>query len=104
MTSVNIDLSTCSDEQLMMLQQVCPDDVKAERERRNAYATLEDGLNDLVQAGFELEQFLESVKNTAATRAVKDTNVVQIIQRLVARARIENYRIKKPELKPNGSA
>ncbi|WP_152613155.1 hypothetical protein [Inquilinus limosus] len=87
-----------SQDQLALLVVVAPEAVKAELARREAYPDLGTGLSDLAQAALNLEGVLLSVKKTAATRAVLDTNILKIIRRLLTRARIEGHDIKEPSL------
>lgn len=98
MSVVNINLEECSSDQLALLAGVAPDAVKAELARREAYPDLASGLSDLAQAALNLEAVLLSVKKTAATKAVLDTNILKIVRRLLTRARIEGHDIKEPSI------
>lgn len=97
-SAIQIDVTTLSEEQLTALALICPDTAAAERERRSAFPTLADGLGALAQAALNLEQALEGHRQTAATKAVKDTEILSIIRRLLARARIDGVEVPRPTL------
>lgn len=79
-----IDLTTLSDEQLQLLSLIHPQAAKEERDRRFAYSTFQEAGEALHKTALELELFLANTKMTAATRAVKDSNAVEVITRTLA--------------------
>ena len=96
---LQIDLSKLNEEQLVALSMIDPAAVMEEKERRNAFHSMGDGLTALAQAALDLEAVVESMKQTAATRAVKDTGILTIVRSLLARARIEGIAYDKPEIR-----
>lgn len=86
-----IDLTTLDSAQLASLQTVLPDltpAIRAERRRRSAYPTMEEGLSALAQASLQLDGVLAGLKLTAATAAVKDCGLLEVIHRLLATAEV----------------
>jgi len=97
---MQIDITTLNDEQLAALSLIDPAAVNAEQVRRSAYQDITTFLSDLAQAGADLDNILSQVKGTQAATAVKDTNIVKIIQRGMGYARINNLTFAEPELRP----
>lgn len=97
---MQIDITTLSDEQLAALSVIDPVAVGAEQSRRAAYQNITDFLTDLAQAGADLDNILSQIKGTQAANAVKDTKIVQIIQRGLGYARFNNLTFAEPELRP----
>lgn len=96
-----INLKTLDDTQLATLAAVSTDlalEVKAERRRRSAYTTIEEGFSDLASASLKLDNALQGIKGTAATKAVRDSNIVSVTNRLLAAAEILGIEFKKPNL------
>jgi len=80
---VNIDLSQLDEAQLMLMQHICPDKVKEEFRRRRAYGSLDEGFPELMQAVVDLRTVVDSIKQTAATKAVKDSRIIEVAERLI---------------------
>lgn len=98
MSVVEIDLTKLSEDQLNAFSLVDPVSVEAERSRRLAYNSIGEGLTDLARASFQLAHVLDGMRNTAATLAVKETGIVQIVNRLLTRAAIDGVEFDKPTL------
>lgn len=81
---VNIDFPNLDDSQLTALAMVCPEEVQAEYRRRNAYPDLGAGFTELEKAVFDLRSVIDSVKQTAATRAVKESGIITVAEKLLA--------------------
>lgn len=84
---VEIDLSTLDDIQLAALHSAYPDLVREEYQRRNTFETLEEGLTALRQAVIDLRQATDGLKATAATRALRDSQIIEIAEKLIGTAR-----------------
>lgn len=80
---ISIDLSKLDDSQLSVMSMVCPDEVRAELKRRSAFPDLKTGFTELEKAVFDLRSVVDSVKQTAATRAVKDSGIITVAERLL---------------------
>lgn len=92
------DIKELDQTQLALLSQIDPQAVKEEMARRSAYDTMVDGLADVGQAALEVENFLASIKNTAATKAVKESLLLDKVRRLLATAKREGFKFKEPSL------
>jgi hypothetical protein len=99
--TLQIDLSALDSVQLATFAAVSPEFepyVRAERRSRSAYQSWEEGFTDLAQAQLNLDNALQLYKNTAATKAVKDSGIVEIVNRLLARAEVLEIPYKAPVL------
>ena len=96
---VEVELTKLSEDELDFFAQINPDAVRQERDRRNAYSSIDQGLSELAQASFELQQFYDNSKKTAATRAIKDTGILEVVQKLLAWGRANEVNIKTPEVR-----
>ncbi|MDR3436455.1 hypothetical protein [Telmatospirillum sp.] len=94
-----VDLTALTDEQLAAFNLIDAAAVSAERVRRAAYPDISSFLTDLAQAALNLDVTINSfTRKTAATRAVEDTNIIGIIQRGLATARLAEVAFTEPTL------
>ena len=89
---VHIDPKKLSDEQLAALMLIEPDIAREELERRACYETMEEALSDLIQAVVDVRKVVDSIKQTAATRAVKETRILESAEKVCRSARL-NFNI-----------
>ncbi len=93
--TTEIDLTALSLDQLAGLQTVLPTltpQIRSERRRRSAYESLSEGFSALAKASLALEHVLAGMKGTQATVAVKDSNILEIANRLLATAEVNDIR------------
>jgi len=87
-----------TDDQLNALSLVDPVAVADERFRRGAAETVSLGMTALAKAAFKLAHVVDGMKNTAATVAVKEADIVGAARRLIARLEIDGVDYVKPTL------
>ena len=96
---MQIDVTVLTDEQLTALAIISPDAARQERLRRAMYPDLDTGFSALAQAVFELRQAIDNLRNTTAVRAVMSSNVLDVSEKLLAKAHSMGYSIASPTLK-----
>lgn len=95
---LQLDLSTLSNEKLLLLREFAPQDVEKELTRREAFETLSEAFTSLAEAALELENYLESKRQTPAVRDIKKLDVVRTIRRALATAQIQGIPFDYPEI------
>lgn len=90
---MDIQLDKLSDEQLDALFAVNPEAIMNEKNRRDAYFTMEAALADLSQAYVELTAVIDNSKVTKATKAVKDTKILDVTRKLINTARNHGFQV-----------
>jgi hypothetical protein len=80
---ISIDISKLDEKQLTALALIDPEAVKGELLRRKAYPTLTEGVTELRQAHLDLSVLLDNTSNRKTAKAVRDTGIVAIIDRLL---------------------
>jgi hypothetical protein len=98
MSELRIDLSTTSDEQLVVLATIYPAEVAEERAKRLAYASYPDLFTALAQLEVDMLKVIESMRQTPAIKAVRGTGVVETLQRCVATAKSLKVPYDRPRL------
>lgn len=98
MADLKIDLSKLDERQLRAMEAIAPEEVAAERRRRDAYTSFDEGFSDLNQAVYEIEKLLETMRQAKAVKTIKDTRILEICRRLIGRAELEGIEVKPVQL------
>ena len=80
---LQIDVSILDEKQLTALALIDPDAVRKELIRRKAFATPEDAITALRQSHLELSALLEGLKDRRWVSALRKTNIISVIDRLL---------------------
>lgn len=96
---MNIDVTQLTEEQLTALALIDAEAANQERARRLAYASISDFLTELFQAGLDLAGVMVQIKGTQAALAVKESNILNVIDRGMAYARNNNLAFDGPVLR-----
>lgn len=79
---VQFNLETMTPEQLAHLEVLNPAAVAAERLRRRKFGSVDEGLDALYKAAFELENLLALAPKRKTAREIKKIGILDIIDRL----------------------
>ena len=89
MTTIEIDVTKLDEAGLTALAIIATHAVKIKLRRRKAYDNMHAAMTALRQAHFDLSNFIEGVRKTQSVRDVLGTDILTVIDRLVATAEIE---------------
>lgn len=112
MSKMEIDLSTLSDDQLKVLEAINPEGVASERQRRQSYDSMEEGLSDLFQKAADLGARFSALRDSPAAKELKASGILPALTRFQNFAKLSGLSFTeptvpvyvKPALKSNGTA
>ena len=98
MANVTFDLTTVSDEQLVLFSNMFPEEVLAEIERRSTFETMDEGLTALAAAQLHLETLVSNHGKSSIVQALRQHGVTNTINKVLATARRLGFNFELPEL------
>lgn len=98
MSTIEVNLESLTDHQLDLFAAIDPEAVREERRRRMCFPSTAEGLTALAKARVLLEHRIEGSKRTRASRAVIDSGILDVVERLLLTARREGFNFRTPTL------